>query len=151
MRLTLLILTTLTFSCAQQKDNTDHEITPESMNVFLDNFNWRNGAEFTQVKNNDAIALRLERVDSLKFKYRIELIRQWKHSTFDTGTVIFNQLAADTGVFLKGQRPDCSLQIFISNDSSQYNLFALVSRRCDDTTKNIDHEDFPRIRFKGGF
>lgn len=126
------------------------EITSQTKDP-LNNFDWRKGAEFTQIKNNNAIALHLKRVDSLDFKYRIELNRQWKGSTFDTGTVTFDKVFSDTCILLSGRGTDCQLQIFLSNDSSRYNLYARIERLCNDTTRNILKDDFPSIRFKTGF
>lgn len=150
-RFTILILTTFIVSCSPSQDKTDNVEMISQTEGPLNNFDWHKGAEFTQIKDSEAIVLELKRVDSLEFKYRIELNRQWKGSSFDTGTVTFDKVVADTCILLSGRGTDCQLQIFLSNDSSRYNLYARIERLCSDTTRNILKDDFPIIRFKTGF
>ena len=95
--------------------------------------------------------MQLTRADSLTLRYRIELNRQWKGSTFDTGTIVFQKTLAHTGILLTEQSSECRLTVFISNDSLQHNLYAQIERLCSDTTENILNDDFPMIRLKGGF
>ena len=150
MTFRIFVLTALTISCSYKSDKVDDLDNQQIANP-LNRFDWRKGAEFTQIKDNNAIALQLTRADSLTLRYRIELNRQWKGSTFDTGTIVFQKTLADTGILLTEQSSECRLTVFISNDSLQHNLYAQIERLCSDTTENILNDDFPMIRLKGGF
>jgi hypothetical protein len=150
-RFTIIITAIILVSCLKQRDNREPIKTINAENNVSNYLDWCGGAQFTQIKDNNALSLQLIRLDSIRFKYRIELSRQWNGSTLDTGIVALERVIGDSAVFLGSNGPECQLGIMILHCSLRFDGYAVIERSCKDSTKNIHKKDFPEIRFKTRF
>ncbi len=145
-----IILLTLLISCTKTSDNSNDKKleTEENIPELLDGFSLNRTSGFTAIKNNDAIALDLKRIDHGTMEYRIEISRNWKTSTVDHGVVKIKQIVSEDEIDLTENIDGCELLVKVLRDSLTGDVFAQVRRECSDTTKNIGTEEFPHIRSK---
>lgn len=129
-------------SCTRTNEKLKNNETSEAKHI-LDFIPANKNAIFKAIRNDNAIALRLKKIDTLRLEYRIELNRQWKGSRFDSGTVDFTALRGDSLFVFDGATIDCKLRVMLYRASPQDNFYAQVERVCSDSMDNITTTDFP--------
>jgi hypothetical protein len=107
--------------------------------------------EFLGSSQNRQIFIRLHEEDSQRFNYKLEILKNWRFVSIDTGVVHIEAVASDTIFILKGGSLSCdfAMNVHMPRDVGSYET-ATIERKCRDHSMNIKLEDFQWLWNKVG-